>query len=267
MTRRLLRRACGTIALVAVVAALIGATAQGVLTALERRRFARPGRMVDVGTHQLHVRCTGTVPARVVLEAPLGSLSAHWQDVQAALAPHVGVCSYDRSGLGWSERGEASFSPDDAVRELEALLRQVAGAGPVVLVGEGFGAALAETFAHRHPGHVSALVLTDWPAASARPSIRSPWLARIGLLRLFDWLSGSGTAPGATGGGVDVIRAFGYRPDHLTRSAAELEAWDRFAQPRTGNSPSGLRVRRVEASPGSPQYVDAVVGAVLELAP
>src|SRR5688572_2901092 len=36
---------------------LAGATYQGVATALERRRFPRPGSMVDVGGHQLHIYC------------------------------------------------------------------------------------------------------------------------------------------------------------------------------------------------------------------
>jgi hypothetical protein len=36
---------------------LIGATYQGVATAWERRQFPRPGGMVDVGGHQLHIYC------------------------------------------------------------------------------------------------------------------------------------------------------------------------------------------------------------------
>jgi pimeloyl-ACP methyl ester carboxylesterase len=237
-----------------------------VLTALERRQFARPGRMVDIGGHQLHVQCTGAAPPRVVLEAPLGSLSAHWQGAQSRLAPHVGVCSYDRSGLGWSERGDAPFSTDEAVRELDALLTQIGATGPTILVGEEFGAAVAVAFARRHPDRVAALVLVALPTPTARPSTRSPWLARIGLLRALDWLRGPGPWAAAPREGVEIVRAFGYRPDHLTRSAAELASWNALVDPQTEGLPADLRVRLVDRPWDARQYVDDVVAAVLDLA-
>src|SRR5919107_5614645 len=95
-----------TAVVVFVLLLLVGATYQGVATALERRKYPHPGRLVDVGGHQLHIYCTGERRRgrpTVVLEAPEGSMSGEWGWVQAALAERRLVCSYDRAGLGWSE--------------------------------------------------------------------------------------------------------------------------------------------------------------------
>ena len=90
---------------------LMGATYQGIATSLERRAHPRPGRLVDVGTHQLHIWCTGAGTPTVVLEAAGGELSVGWANVQAASAAFTRVCSYDRAGLGWSEAGDGRYVP------------------------------------------------------------------------------------------------------------------------------------------------------------
>jgi hypothetical protein len=111
---------------IAVLLALAGATYQGVTTSLERRRYPHPGRLVDVGGHQLQIHCTGRGAPIVVLEAPAAGLSESWARVQGALELLTRVCSYDRAGLGWSERGDGAFDPGRVPLELQALL---AGAG------------------------------------------------------------------------------------------------------------------------------------------
>ena len=69
---------------------------------------AMPGRLVDVGGHQLHINCTGSGSPTVVLEPGMGEPST----VMAAwIAPDVAtttrVCVYDRAGRGWSESAAA----------------------------------------------------------------------------------------------------------------------------------------------------------------
>jgi hypothetical protein len=94
------RRTLGASGAVIIFILLAGATYQGVATALERREFPRPGGLVSVGDHQLHIYCTGTGSPTVVLEAPAAGLSAAWGDVQRRLSGTMRVCSYDRAGLG-----------------------------------------------------------------------------------------------------------------------------------------------------------------------
>src|SRR5205814_9411789 len=130
---------------------LIGATYQGVATALERRQFPHPGRMIDVGGHQLHLYCVGQGAPTVVLEAPATTMSTAWAWVQTALAKTTRVCSYDRAGLGWSESGDAPFAPQEVPAERNAVLLQAAARGPFVAAAAHLGAPPASLHAARHP--------------------------------------------------------------------------------------------------------------------
>ena len=157
---------------------LIGATYQGVATAFERRRFPHPGRLIDVGGHQLHLYCTGSGTPAVVLEAPEATMSAAWALVQTSVGRVTRACSYDRAGLGWSEAGDEPFAPDTAAAQLHALLAQAGEGGPFVIAGAGLGAALARLYASRYPEETSALVLVNVPGATfsirtVTPSARS----------------------------------------------------------------------------------------------
>ena len=227
------RRALVTTAVVLLLLVLIGATYQGVATAVERRRFPHPGRMIDVGGHQLHLYCTGQGAPTVVLEAPATTMSAAWAWVQGDLAKTTRVCSYDRAGLGWSEAGDAPFAPQEVAPELNALLLKAGERGPFVIAGAELGAALATLYAARYPDEAAALVLVNPPGASgeqeaSKPSARfvavSPWLARTGVLRATRTMSTrAGELPQPSAG---ALRAFLNRPDHLTRAASELAQWE-----------------------------------------
>src|SRR5688572_15917689 len=207
--------AIGAAALIFILIA--GATYQGVATALERREFARPGGLVSVGDHQLHIYCTGKGSPTVVLEAPAAGLSAAWGDVQRRLSGTTRVCSYDRAGLGWSERGDLPFDPARVPGELHALLASANERGPFVVVGQGLGAAYARMYASRGDSGAAALVMIDPPAHSpdaAPPGWivpASPWLARTGVLRAGRMMSSK--ADGLANAGA--VKAFLNRPDHL----------------------------------------------------
>jgi len=225
------RRVLLTAAAILVFLVLAGATYQGASTALERRRFPHPGRLVDVGGHQLHLYCIGEGTPPVVLEAPATGMSAAWGWVQPDVAQVTRVCTYDRAGLGWSESGDRGYDPAAVPSELQALLDHAGETGPFVIGGQGLGAALATLYAAQFGAEVAALVLVDppMPDQPARPSVTrllnaSPWLARAGVLRATRMLSthASGLPDVAAG----PLRAFLNRPDHLTRAASELARWD-----------------------------------------
>lgn len=251
---------------IVVLVALAGTTYQGVTTSLERRRYPHPGRLVDVGGHQLHIRCTGHGTPIVVLEAPAAAMSASWARVQDALSPTTRVCSYDRAGLGWSERGDGPFDPNQVPLELQALL---AGAGekpPFVVAGAGLGAAFARTFAARYPRTIGAVVLLDAPenghASRDRDSLgrmpnAMPWLARVGLLRA---MGGSRRAM------EPEVLSFMNRPDHLTRAALELARWDDITRLTDDAALAEARVRVISAALpgqiGSDDGAEAAVAAI-----
>lgn len=272
LVRPSVRRAVGAVTAIVVFILLLGATYQGVATALERREFARPGGLVSVGDHQLHIYCTGKGTPTVVLEAPAAGLSAAWADVQRQLSGRTRVCSYDRAGLGWSESGDRPFDPALVPVELRTLLSRANVPGPFVLVGHGLGAAFARMYAARPDADALALVLVDPPAGSTAMQPRwimpaSPWLARTGVLRAGRILSSR--ADGLAGGGA--LHAFLNRPDHLARAADELLAWDDLVRQTSGLQPASTRtkVTTVDLRTGdriafltNPAAVETVVKAV-----
>jgi pimeloyl-ACP methyl ester carboxylesterase len=207
---------------------LAGATYQSVATALERRRFPYPGRLIDVGDHQLHLQCTGEGQPTVILEAPAAGLSTAWAWVQGDLATVTRVCSYDRAGLGWSEAGEGGYGAAQVPDELHTLLERAGEHGPFVIAGHELGASFARMYGSRFRDQTAALVLIDDPSGfSDTASYRVPrlvrawpWLARIGALRATRTLSRH--ASGYEGDSGGATRAFLNRPDHLTRGALEV---------------------------------------------
>lgn len=248
------RRVLITAAVILVFLVLVGATYQGATTALERRQFPHPGRLIDVGGHQLHLYCIGAGAPTVVLEAPATGMSAAWGWVQPDVAQVTRVCTYDRSGLGWSEVGDRSYDPAAVPVELHALLEHAGEPGPYVIAGGGLGAALATLYAAQYGPEVAALVLVDPPVAD-RPARRSvtrllnasPWLARAGVLRATRMMSSN--ASGLPEVAARPLRAFLNRPDHLTRAASELSRWNDAVTLASGATidPS-IPVTRIEAA-------------------
>jgi pimeloyl-ACP methyl ester carboxylesterase len=241
----------GAAALLFVV--LVGATYQGVATALERRQYPRPGGLVAVADHQLHIYCEGSGSPTVVLEAPAAGVSGAWGEVQSRVAATTRVCSYDRAGLGWSESSDRPYDPGRVPEELRALLTGANENGPFVLAGQGLGALFARMYAAMPNSQAAALVLIDEPAPEARDPAGmrvmhfSPWLARAGVLRAGRILSNKAEPLNGHAGGV--LRAFLNRPDHLARAAREIETWELTVgmAMRAGLKPT-LPVVSVEAS-------------------
>ena len=239
---------------------LAGVTFQSISNALERRRYPHPGRLVEVGNHQLHLYCVGEGLPTVVLEAPAGGLSMTWAWVQDEVASTTRVCSYDRAGLGWSEASDGRYDPMRAADDLHALLQRSGEHAPVILAGQEYGAALARLYADRFPREVAGLVLVDDPSeragldGSVRTAAAWPWLARVGLLRVTRSLSrrAIGLPPHARG----AAQAFLNRPDHLTRAAREVaRVRDVTAAATTAHLDAAMTVTHVTTTHHDPPVV------------
>jgi pimeloyl-ACP methyl ester carboxylesterase len=129
-----------------------------------------PGRLVDLGTHRLHIRCAGEGTPAVIFDAALGASSLSWSLVQPAVAQLTRACSYDRAGFGWSDAGPLPRTAGRIADELHELLLRTATPGPYVLVGHSFGGLVMRLFAARHPGDTAGLVLLE-------PAIPEEWAA------------------------------------------------------------------------------------------
>jgi pimeloyl-ACP methyl ester carboxylesterase len=131
--------------------------------------YRPPGKLVDIGTHRLHVRCMGDGTPTVILDAALGASSLSWTLVQPALANITRACSYDRAGFGWSDAGPLPRTAGRIADELHDLLRRDAVPQPYLLVGHSFGGLIMRLFASRHPNEVAGLVLIE-------PAIPEEWV-------------------------------------------------------------------------------------------
>lgn len=129
---------------------------------------APPGTLVGVGTHRLHLHCSGTGSPAVVFDAALGGSSLSWSLVQPDVARVTRACAYDRAGFGWSEAGPMPRTAGRIASELCELLQRAGVAPPYVLVGHSFGGLVMRLVAARHPGDVAGLVLIE-------PAIPEEW--------------------------------------------------------------------------------------------
>lgn len=121
-------------------------------------------KLVDVGGRRLYIKCSGEVrkgvPA-VVLDAGMGNNSDVWSLVQPKAAAFARVCSYDRAGLGKSERAQQAHSSKDMVHDLNNLLAKAGIDPPYVLVGHSFGGMNVRLYASEYSKDVVGMVLVD----------------------------------------------------------------------------------------------------------
>ncbi len=120
-----------------------------------------PGRMIDIGTHHLHLHCIGENQPTVIIDSGLGGFSLEWLDIQHNLATQMRICSYDRAGYGWSETGPSPRTTAQIVEELYWMLDMADEQGPFILVGHSFGGYTMQRFAALYPELTAAVVLVD----------------------------------------------------------------------------------------------------------
>lgn len=127
--------------------------------------YAEPGQWVTIAQgRKINLRCAGSGPRTVLLEAGSHADSTTWFRVQPLLATSAKVCSYDRAGYGFSDMGPLPRNLDADVADLHDLVGQAKLKTPLVLVGHSLGSNIARRFAQLYPAEVGGLVLIDPPA-------------------------------------------------------------------------------------------------------
>ncbi len=158
---QLVRRfAVGAIVLVLALAGA-GATYEAIGATQDAAAYPPPGRLVNVGSHRLHISCVGDGSPTVVFESGLANMSADWANVQPAVGAITRACAYDRAGIGWSDNGEQPRDSRQIAQELHTLLANAGISGPFVLVGQSFGGLYVRMFADLYPDEVAGMVLVD----------------------------------------------------------------------------------------------------------
>jgi pimeloyl-ACP methyl ester carboxylesterase len=134
---------------------------QAIGSALDARRCPPSGQRLDVGGYCLHFRRAGEGTPTVVLESEIAASSLSWTPVQREVSKFTTVCSYDRSGLGWSDPSPSPRACAHIVGELGTLLEKAGLPEPYVLVGHSFGGLVVRSYSSKHPDTVAGVVLVD----------------------------------------------------------------------------------------------------------
>jgi pimeloyl-ACP methyl ester carboxylesterase len=149
---------------------LTGFVYQCIGTHRDRIRYAGAGRWVSIGEgRRLYLLEQGSGGPTVLFEAGIGATNLNWRHIQKTVARFTGTASYDRSGLGFSNRCRTARTPGNIAAELHNLLEQAGIKPPYVLVGHSFGGLVMRRFALLYPEEVSGVVLVDpmrceeWP--------------------------------------------------------------------------------------------------------
>ncbi|QWF82483.1 alpha/beta hydrolase [Amycolatopsis sp. CA-230715] len=180
-----------------------GFTLQRRATRRDDEKYPGIGERVDVGGYRLHVHTAGldNEGPTVLFEAGMSCSLEVWAWVQDEIARDTPTVSYDRAGLGRSDRGPRPRTAEDMRAELDQVLEAAGTKGPYVLVAHSFGGLLVRKFAHDHPDRVAGMVLVDSShpeqmVRSARQALGLPLmrstiqnavlLAAVGINRLSD---------------------------------------------------------------------------------
>jgi Predicted hydrolases or acyltransferases (alpha/beta hydrolase superfamily) len=77
---------------------------------------------IDIGGYSLHVNCYGEGGQTVIFESGLGHGSEDWTLVQPEISKIARTFSYDRAGIGNSDKTKARRTSFVQVRALHTLL-------------------------------------------------------------------------------------------------------------------------------------------------
>ena len=150
------------------------------LVVAEKATPAAPGKLVDLGGHQLHVHCSGTGTPVVVVENGLGDFSFDWDLVQSRVSRYTRICTYDRAGYAWSDPGPKPRTFVQLNLELHDALQKLGEKGPFVLVGHSYGGPVMINFASAYPQDVAGLVLVDSAHEGMRVGVGGKQTIRLG---------------------------------------------------------------------------------------
>jgi len=117
----------------------------------------------------IHYQLAGQGGPVVVLLHEMGGTLDSWDGVTPGLAERCRVLRYDQRGAGLSEKVRRQFTNDNAVDDLEGMLKDLNLAPPYNFVAVAAASTQVLRFLERHPGEVRSIVLCN-PAPGVDPS-------------------------------------------------------------------------------------------------
>ncbi len=111
--------------------------------------------------HLMYGLLAGKGEPTVVLDAGLGDTSETWEMIQPEVAKFSRVFSYDRAGLGRSEKAPTPRTCEDMVTDLRKLLSASNLHPPYILVAHSWSGINARWYASQYPDEIAGMVLID----------------------------------------------------------------------------------------------------------
>lgn len=228
---------------------ILGLTFQKWSEFRDTKRVIPPGKLISVGDHKLHLWCIGQSGPTVLMLSGGGTPSVTLYDAQMRIAKFTRVCSYDRTGLGWSDPATKPMALADHVSDLEVLLAKGGVQGPLILAPESMGGLIALAYTRRNPDRVAGAVFID---ASETQLYFEAVPATVPQFKLKEWLWEIGWRTG-------IVRlALPYaKPDFVDRLSPEIQAqfYAIWSRPNHGYFRDFIDI--VENTPASDQAVTA----------
>jgi len=133
-------------------------------TSIARAQEPVKSQLLDIGGRRLFITCQGEVKRGqpiVILDSGLGSDSTVWNLVQPEVGKFARVCSYDRAGLGQSDKAPKRGDGDRIIADLHRLLVAANIQPPFVLVGHSLGGVNCRRYAVEYSKDVVGMVFVD----------------------------------------------------------------------------------------------------------
>ncbi|PDZ48488.1 alpha/beta hydrolase [Bacillus sp. AFS094611] len=97
----------------------------------------------------------------IIMEAGYGDYSKTWDHIAEELTGYGTVLTYDRAGLGKSEKSSKRDISSEMVKDLRCCLAQLQLKPPYIFIGHSFGGINARLFATFYPEDMLGIVLVD----------------------------------------------------------------------------------------------------------
>ncbi|WP_018684084.1 alpha/beta fold hydrolase [Actinokineospora enzanensis] len=142
------------------------------IPAVDPARQPWPGEVIESAGVRLHVRRTpGEGPVTAVYVHGLGGSATNWTDLAAGLAGRAPGIAVDLPGFGRTEPPEGYTYALDAHADVLATWLRGLDLGPVHLLGNSMGGAIAVLLAARNPDLVRTLTLVSPAVPDLRPLV------------------------------------------------------------------------------------------------
>jgi pimeloyl-ACP methyl ester carboxylesterase len=116
---------------------------------------------IDVGGYSLFVNIYGEGSPTVIFESGSGAYSIHWNLVQPEISKITRTFSYDRAGLGKSNKRNLPNTTLTQIQELHTLLKNTEVKKPYIFVVSSYGAYIARLYTNMYPDEVVGVVFAD----------------------------------------------------------------------------------------------------------